>query len=209
MGMQLTDVVKNLLIINVLFFVGALTIFGEQGQQILALFYFEGPFFRPFQIATHFFMHAGIGHIFFNMLALVFLGPALENYLGEKKFLIYYFTTAAGAAILHSLVQYFEYNYLGNQQILGASAWGASGAVYAVMVGYALKFPHQKLGLLFLPIQIPAYIFVLILITWDILAGWGSFGTGIAHFAHLGGALIGYFMIDYWEKHSNDNRWDR
>ncbi len=206
MGIQLTDVVKNLLIINVLFFLGTIML-GERAS--LALYYFQGPDFHPWQIATHFFMHSDFGHLFFNMMVLVFLGPALESYLGEKRFLTYYFVAAAGAAILHAAVQYFELHVLMNERIYVSSAWGASGAVYGVLAGFALKFPHQKLSLLFLPIQIPAVVFALLLVSWDLLAGYGSFNTGIAHFAHLGGAIAGYFMIDYWEKHSNHNRWDR
>jgi len=208
MGIQLTDVVKNLLIINVLFFLGTIMI-GDLERSSLALWYFEGPGFRPWQIATHFFMHSDFGHLFFNMMVLVFLGPALESYFGAKRFLIYYFVSAAGAAILYTAAQYIELHQLENQRIMVAHAWGASGAVYGVLAGFALKFPHQKLGLLFLPIQIPAVIFALLLITWDLVAGYGSFNTSIAHFAHLGGAVAGFFMIDYWEKHSNHNRWDR
>lgn len=208
MGIQLTDVVKNLLIINVLFFLGTIML-GDLERSSLALWYFESERFRPWQIATHFFMHSDFGHLLFNMMSLVFVGPALESYLGSKKFLTYYFLTAMGALLLHTLVQYYELHYMGNGGILISSAWGASGAVYGVLVGFAMKFPNTKLGLLFIPVQIPAKIFVLLVIAWDLYAGLGSLHTGIAHFAHLGGALAGFLLIRYWEKHSNHNRWDR
>ncbi len=208
MGIQLTDVVKNLLIINVIVFFGTTTLMGE-GRDILALWYYQGQNFHPWQIATHFFMHADFNHLLFNMMTLVFLGPALESYLGAKKFLIYFFLTAMGASLLHTIVQYYELHYMGNGDIWRSYSWGASGAIYGVMVGFAMKFPNTKLGLLFIPVQIPAKIFVLLVIAWDLFAGFGSFNTGIAHFAHLGGALAGFLLINYWGKHSNDNRWDR
>jgi membrane associated rhomboid family serine protease len=209
MGIQLTDVVKNLLIINVLVFFGTTTLMGDIERASLALFYFEGGYFRPWQIATHFFMHSDFNHLLFNMMTLVFLGPALESYLGAKKFLLYFFLTAMGASLLHTGVQYYELHSMGNPNILISSAWGASGAIYGVMVGFALKFPNTKLGLLFIPVRIPAKIFVLLIIAWDLFAGLGSLNTGIAHFAHLGGALAGFLIIRYWEKHSNRNRWGR
>lgn len=208
MGIQLTDVVKNLLIVNILFFLGTIML-GDLERASLALWYFEGPGFRPWQIATHFFMHSDFGHLLFNMMVLVFLGPALENYFGAKRFLIYYFVSAAGAAILYTAVQFFELHVLLDEGIKVSRVWGASGAVYGILAGFALKFPHQKLGLLFIPVQIPARVFVMLIIAWDLFAGLGSFNTGIAHFAHLGGALAGYLLIRYWEKHSNHNRWDR
>lgn len=209
MGAQLTDVVKNLLIINVLLFLGTITLMGDVERASLALFYFEGDYFRPWQIATHFFMHSDFNHLLFNMMTLVFLGPALESYLGSKKFLIYYFLTAMGASLLHTGVQYYELHSMGNGAIMYSSAWGASGAIYGVMVGFAMKFPDTKLGLLFIPIQIPAKVFVLLIIAWDLFAGLGSMNTGIAHFAHLGGALAGFLLIRYWERNDNRNRWDK
>lgn len=211
MNLRITDVVKHLLIINVLFFIGSHIILGDsiyagQGRNVLALYYPESIFFKPYQIATHFFMHSNLNHIFFNMFALLTFGPALETYFGEKKFLSYYLFTAAGAALLHTLVQYIEYHYIGNTGVINASAWGASGAIYGVLVAFALKFPNTQLGILFLPFRVAAKYFVLIMIAFDLVAGFGSFGTGIAHFAHLGGALFGYILIKYWERHSSQNR---
>lgn len=198
MNLRLTDVVKNLLIINVLFFLG--TIIMGDGRKILALYYFEGPDFAPYQIATHFFMHSDFGHLLFNMFGLVMFGPALEALWGEKRFLIFYFVTAMGSALLHTGVQYYELHSLGNQAIIYSSAWGASGAIYGILAGFALKFPHVKLSLLFLPIALPAGVFVALLIGWDLFSGLGSLNTGIAHFAHIGGAVAGYFLVKYWEK---------
>lgn len=195
MNIKLTDVVKNLLIINVLFFFGTYAL-GDM-RSMLALYYFEGESFQPWQIATHFFMHSDFGHLLFNMFGLVIFGPALEALWGEKKFLIYYFLTAAGAALLHTGIQYYELHSLGNTYILRSSAWGASGAIYGVMMGFALKFPHVKLSLLFIPIALPAIVFVGLLIGWDLLNGLGNSGSNIAHFAHIGGALAGFLAIKF------------
>ncbi|MEZ4985918.1 MAG: rhomboid family intramembrane serine protease [Saprospiraceae bacterium] len=98
---RITDVAKNLLIINVMFFLASL-IFGDaQMNQLMALHYFGSEYFMPLQLATHFFMHGGFAHIFFNMFALVMFGSALETMWGPKKFLFFYFACAIGAAVLH------------------------------------------------------------------------------------------------------------
>ncbi len=107
---RLTPVVKNLLIINVLFFLA------DQALDLnsLALYYYQSDLFRPYQIVTHFFMHAGMGHIFFNMFALAMFGPPLEALWGDKKFLFYYLFTAIGAALLHTFVSYLDIHSLQN-----------------------------------------------------------------------------------------------
>ncbi len=110
--LRITDVAKNLLIINVLFFLAGFVV----NTDSLALHFPGTPDFRPYQFATHFFMHAGFGHIFFNMFALAMFGSALEALWGPKRFLFYYFFCAVGAAILHLGVQYFQ--FAGLQQVI-------------------------------------------------------------------------------------------
>lgn len=100
--LQLTDVVKNLLIINVLFFLAQL-IFGEQMTQMLALHHPDSTLFKPVQLATHFFMHGDFWHLFFNMFALIIFGPILEHVWGAKQFLFYFFVCAIGASIIYML----------------------------------------------------------------------------------------------------------
>lgn len=107
--LRVTDVVKNLLIINILMFVVSL-IMGN--IDTLALHYPASEKFMPFQIATHFFMHAGIGHLFFNMFALFMFGSALEALWGPKKFLYFYFFSAFGAAALHTAYSYYDINQM-------------------------------------------------------------------------------------------------
>lgn len=111
----LPEVIKNLLIINGLFFLGTASlgsVFGLDLAGMLGLYIPQSEFFQPFQLVTHMFMHANLGHIFFNMFALWMFGYALENIWGPKKFLIYYLVTGFGAAMLHLGVQYWEFQSL-------------------------------------------------------------------------------------------------
>jgi len=110
-GSNIPTVVKNLLIINVLFFVGTIGLdrFGVNLTQILGLHFFKSYFFEPYQFVTHMFMHGGIAHIFLNMFMLWMFGRILEQVWGGKKFLIYYFITGLGAAILHTFVNYLQF----------------------------------------------------------------------------------------------------
>jgi membrane associated rhomboid family serine protease len=108
---EITPVVKQLLIINILFFVGTLLL-NERAYDLLSLYYFEGPKFRFWQPFTHMFMHGGIAHIAFNMFALFSFGSALEHYWGGKRFLFFYITCGLGAALVHMGVTYYEFNAL-------------------------------------------------------------------------------------------------
>ena len=199
---RVTDVVRHLLIINVLVFFGSYLL-DEIGinRLMLAVFYPspETDFFRPYQLVTHMFMHANINHLFFNMLGLFFFGPPLEALWGSKRFLFYYFFTGFGALFLHLLFMYVELNYLGvSKQILGAPMLGASGAIFGLLAGYATNFPNNVISLIFPPISMKAKYFVLIYGGIELFLGLGRFNTGIAHFAHLGGAVFGFLLIQYW-----------
>jgi membrane associated rhomboid family serine protease len=110
-------VVKNLIIINALMFLGTLAVqqaWGTDLNQILGLYYLGSPLFKPFQIITHMFMHGSLGHIFFNMFALWMFGKVLEQVWGSKRFFIYYMITGLGAVFLHSLVLSLELHPLVN-----------------------------------------------------------------------------------------------
>lgn len=235
---NIPPVVKNLLIINVLFFVATL-VMGNQNIDLISLLglhYFDSPDFKPFQLATHFFMHGGIAHIFFNMFALVMMGAHLERVWGPKRFLQFYFITALGAALLHQGVLAFEiYNATGtltpisgeimectirgneifcqdlsgtlSQDDLrtGMSAYvpvvGASGAIYGLIMAFALLFPNTEFMLLFPPIPIKAKWFALLLGLYALYAGYRDTpGDSVAHFAHLGGMLFGFIMIKIWQR---------
>lgn len=111
----LPEIIKNLLIINGLFFLATVVlgnVFGMDLNSLLGLYLPQSDFFQPFQLVTHMFMHGNLGHIFFNMFALWMFGYALENIWGPKKFLTYYLVTGFGAAMLHLGVQYWEFQSL-------------------------------------------------------------------------------------------------
>ncbi len=195
---QLTEVVKNLLIINVIMYVATTMLFPNLYPMLVMHFpTMDG--FMPVQIVTHMFMHSagGIGHIFFNMIGLYFFGPPLEQVLGPKKFLILYLSAGLGALLLHLLVNWVEINYMGGAP---GRMLGASGAVFGLLAAYAMYYPNNVISLIFPPISLKAKYFVLIYGAMELFLGFGSFNTGIAHFAHIGGAIVGAAMIFYWRR---------
>lgn len=183
----ITGVVKQLVIINVLVFFGGTFLLPDSGN-ILAMSSPYSPNFRAFQIVTHMFMHANFQHILFNMLMLYFLGPMVEQALGSKKFLILYIVSGFGALAAHFL--FFPYS----------GVVGASGAVYGVLIAFATLFPNVQLMLLFPPIPVKAKYLALGLIVIGLVSGVGGYQQGIAHFAHLGGALTAFILLIIWKK---------
>lgn len=240
--MNITETVKQLIIINVIFFVGSMVV--PAAGEYLALYYFENPNFKVWQPLTHMFMHGGLMHIFFNMFALFSFGSALEHFWGGKKFLFFYISCGLGAALLHSLVNYLEFHHGCNEAInsgitakqiqdilisprymvnpeylsfydaFNLPAVGASGAIYGLLVAFAFMFPNAELALMFIPVPVKAKYFVPGLLMVDLflgVSGKSIFGgaSGIAHFAHIGGAIVGFIMMWYWKKNQfNQNRWN-
>jgi len=222
MGFRLTDVVKNLLIINVLMFIGT-QLLGEPsadsfrqlkyfengdlfdwGRSMLAVFFPTSEYFRPYQIVTHMFMHADMGHLFSNMLGLVFLGPFLENYLQPKRFFVFYFGTAFGAWLLYMGVAWYEMSFLGVPASQGnIPMLGASGAIFGLIAGAAMAVPNNVIQLLFLPFEFKIKHLAIVLFIYELYAGINGRDTGVAHFAHIGGAIFGALMIWYWRKNAN------
>lgn len=189
---RITEVVKNLLIINVVIYFAARYIL----EWNLAMYYPFSEAFEPYQVISHMFMHGSEMHLFFNMLMLYFLGPYVENRIGSKRFLILYFFSGLGAILMHFGVVYYEINFLHG---VDHGVVGASGALYGVLVAFAYLFPDVKLMLLFPPIPIKAKIFVPLLIAFDLFSGISG-GGNIAHFAHIGGAIFGFAIIYHWYK---------
>jgi len=211
---NLQPVVKNLLIINALFFLATIVLQtkGIYLNQLLGLYYVDSILFEPYQIATHFFMHADLRHIFFNMLALLVFGNMLERVWGAKKFLIFYFVTAIGAALVHQVSTgvelYQATNYAFPNATLGTMfpygpVVGASGAIYGLIVGAALLFPNTEVYIYgVFPIKVKWL--ALIAIAYDVLSIFQNNPEDhTAHFAHLGGAIVGFIMIKVWQRNSN------
>lgn len=203
---MVTPVVKNLIIINTIILVATMLI-GDAMYQYFALFPFESPLFRPYQMITHMFMHGGIWHLFFNMYTLLIFGSVLERIWGSKKFLIFYFVTGLGAALCHNLVLHIEISSftaanetLKAMTVMRTPTVGASGAIYGVLLGYGMLFPDNVLQLIFPPVALKAKWFIVIFAGIELLTGITGLGGGIAHFAHLGGMLFGLILILIWKK---------
>lgn len=187
--------VKHLLIINVLAFVALNTpIIGQPLFQYGALWPIGSGYFDVWQLVTYMFLHAGFGHIFFNLFALWMFGQSIENFWGTRRFTIYYFLTGIGAALLHMLI--------GGG---GAPTLGASGAVYGILLAFGMMFPERPIMLLFPPIPIKAKYFVAIFGVIELVSGISRTNSGVAHFAHLGGMLVGFILIKYWGLKSEDS----
>ncbi|MDA8606901.1 rhomboid family intramembrane serine protease [Flavobacteriales bacterium] len=217
------QVVKNLIIINVLFFVASMLVGEDQAVTWLAGTYPGSPFFQPWQIITHMFMHGGLGHLFFNMFALYMFGSQLERLWGAQRFLNYYIISGLGGFFLHEFFigldfyQTYGTFFPDRAQLVPSGMTdrqavyilertfgrvvGASGAVFGILLAFGLLFPNTRLMLLFPPIPIKAKYFVMGygLIELGLALENGS-GDNVAHFAHLGGMLFGYILLKRWQK---------
>ena len=206
---NIPPVTRNLLIINVIMFIATLV---NENFMIgtFAMFYPASPLFRWWQPLTHMFMHGGFWHIFFNMYTLLMFGMVVERALGTRKFLIYYFVTGLGAVALHTGVEWLQMqSYLADgsaaaqiayNNILRTPMLGASGAIYGVLIAFAMLYPDSTMTLIFPPVTLKAKWWVAIFAVIELTTGIAGTRLGIAHFAHLGGMLFGFFLILYWRK---------
>ena len=218
---NITPVVKNLLIINVIFFF-ATWLFQQQGialERYLAVFYFNSPYFNVWQPITYMFMHGNMMHIFFNMFALYSFGSILEAHWGGKRFINFYLITGLGALALQWGVQAFEvYQLTGSsinnlatltvqnesdlrtlQQIYFGPMVGASGAIFGLLVAFAMLYPNLEMYIMFIPVPVKAKYIIPVYIVIELSLGVAKIqGDSVAHFAHLGGALIGFILVKIW-----------
>ncbi len=193
-------VTKQLIILNVLFFIASQLY--PALQVWLPMFPFSSEHFKPVQMVTYMFMHANFSHLLFNMIGIYFFGSALERVWNPKKFLTFYFICGFGAMLLWVAMHYVQIGGLSGyayQRALNTPMLGASGALYGILVGYAMLFPDSKVQLIFPPIALTGRQLVLVygvLMLFDLIRG----GSNVAHFAHLGGALFGALLVLYWRK---------
>jgi membrane associated rhomboid family serine protease len=186
-------VTRNLLYVNIIMFVASL-INPAFMQDTFAMAFPLSRGFRWWQPVTHMFMHGGFWHIFLNMWCLLMFGSALERSIGSRKFVLFYFVAGLGAVAVHTLVQYLQ------GPILNVPTLGASGAIYGIQIGYAMLYPNDIWTLVFPPVSLKAKWFVLIFIAIELFTGITGTADGVAHFAHLGGALFGFLLMLYWKK---------
>lgn len=209
-------VTKNLLIINILFFAGRYVAqrYGIDLDDILGLHFFLANDFHAYQLFTYMFMHAGFEHLFFNMFAVWMFGRIMEQTMGGNRFLFYYITCGLGAGLTQEIVQFIQYYYMGlgayDDVNLGGiimntgdylNRWttvGASGAVYGILLSFGMTFPNERMFIFPLPVPIKAKYFVVGYAVIELLSAMGRSNDGVAHFAHLGGMLVGFLLLLYW-----------
>ena len=198
---RITPIVKHFIIINVIMF--ALTLLAEHFMlEKFALFYFNSPFFKPYQLISYIFMHGGFMHILFNMYSLYIFGSVLESVWGGKKFFIYYMVTGIGAALFHLFITYLriESGVLDPYLASIIPMVGASGAIYGLLLAYGVLFPNNVLTLFFPPVSLKAKYMVFVFGGLEFLLGLGGSGDGVAHFAHLGVMLFGFVILMIWKR---------
>jgi len=204
--------------------------FGIDIEGIAGLHYFKASGFYPWQLITYMFMHSteNFAHLLFNMFTLFMFGVVLERVLGPARYLFYYISCGIGAGLIQELAWAFtwedtfvkiianangvdfEMARMAINQALDAGqdlpflnaliTIGASGAVYGILLAFGMLFPNRPLYLLFVPVPIKAKWMVIGYGVIELLIGLGSTGDGVAHWAHLGGMIFGFFMILYWKR---------
>ncbi|MBK9511840.1 MAG: rhomboid family intramembrane serine protease [Cytophagaceae bacterium] len=208
---QLTPNVKKLLIINIAVYFFAQFYSRDFFVQYFAFFNpilpntseLINPAFKPWQFLTYMFMHGSIGHLFSNMFGLFIFGPALETYMGSKKFIIYYLITGIGAALLNTGLNIYD---MSNMAVDSEAFYreavipmvGASGAIFGILMAFAFIFPNVEMMLLFFPFPIKAKYFVAMYGIYELVQGAAGFQTGIAHFAHFGGLITGLILLKFF-----------
>ncbi|MDR2968440.1 MAG: rhomboid family intramembrane serine protease [Tannerellaceae bacterium] len=220
---SIPQVTKNLIIINVLVWVASLVLpkVNIDLVQLLGLHFPGAEDFRTWQLLSYMFMHDthSISHVFFNMFAVYMFGRVLESVWGPKRFLIFYLVTGIGAGLIQELVWLYDIHAFASAH--GATVMevinndpslnlmitvGASGAVFGILLAFGMLFPNAPLYLMFVPVPIKAKWFVAGYGLVELFMGVSNFsGDSVAHFAHLGGMLFGFFMIRYWKKKDAKN----
>jgi membrane associated rhomboid family serine protease len=146
--------------------------------------------FAPWQVVTYAFLHGSPSHIFFNMLALYMFGGEIERLFGWRYYLCFYFASVVTAAITHLVITAL----MGSPPV---PMVGASGGIYGLLLAYGMYFPYRRIVLLIPPIPMQARTFVVVFAVLELVLGVTQTSAGVAHFAHLGGMLGGFLMIQY------------
>lgn len=221
---HIPPIIKNLIIINVLIFLAQQTLGKNVEQEMLNLFALHDVssyFFRPHQLVTYLFLHGSWSHVLMNMFVLWMFAAILEDYWGPKRFLTFYMVCGIGAAIAHLTVLHIEllptwqevHDSLMTERlrdalqspysIINQPTLGASGAVFGCMAAFGYLFPNNEILILPIPFPIKAKWFVLGYAAIELFAGIEpSAGDNVAHWAHLGGGLIGLLLVAYWNRNN-------
>lgn len=214
-------VIKNLIIINALVWLAQITVGRDliSIEDLFALHHFSSPYYHFWQFITYMFLHSSESffHILFNMFALWMFGSTLENLWGPARFLAFYIVCGLGAGITQALAltydisQYnvaYELGQISVDQLymlINVPTLGASGAVMGIFAAFAYTFPNSQMIILPIPFPIKAKWALLGLAVLDIVGGLSSESTGIAHFAHLGGAAVGIIIVLIWNRKNRNH----
>ena len=184
-----TPVVLNLIIINVLVYIVQFLFDGpeEKISSVIALFPYNTPYFKPYQLVTHMFAHGGFFHLLFNMFVLWMFGSMLERVWGPKRFLIFYLVCGLAAGVTHLVLE-------------NVPAVGASGAIMGLFAAFAYLFPNTEMIMFPIPVPVKAKYAIALLAAYDLFSGVNPLGDNIAHFAHLGGLVMGFILVLIWNK---------
>jgi membrane associated rhomboid family serine protease len=214
-------VIKNLIIINALVWLAQITVGKDliSIEDLFALHHFSSPYYHFWQFITYMFLHSSESffHILFNMFALWMFGSTLENLWGPARFLAFYIVCGLGAGITQALALTYDISQYNTMYELGQISvdqlymlvniptLGASGAVMGIFAAFAYTFPNSQMIILPIPFPIKAKWALLGLAVLDVLGGISSESTGIAHFAHLGGAAVGIIIVLIWNRKNRNH----
>jgi len=221
----LPPVTKNIIIINVLVWLASITLPSVLATnfhvsfdlvKLFGLHYFQASGFNPIQLVTYMFLHdtSSFAHVFFNMFAVFMFGRTIESTWGSKRFLIFYMVTGIGAGLMQELTWFISIYpaaispdiHLYSEALNAFITVGASGAVFGILLAFGMLYPNAPLYMMFIPIPIKAKYFVIFYGVTELFLGVSRFsGDNIAHFAHLGGMLFGFFLIRYWKNKDKQN----
>lgn len=183
-------VTRNILIAIVAMFIFQ-QIFAQTGSDFIARYFvlypIDSSLFYPWQLLTYALLHGNLMHLFFNGFAIWMFGSQIEHYWGEKRYSIFIIVCIIGSGLANALLS-------------NAGAVGISGAVYGLLVAFGMMWPNHTIYLVIPPIPIKAKYFVIILAAIAFISSINQNNSGIAHIAHLGGAITGFLLIQYWRK---------
>lgn len=187
---NIPPVTRNILIAIVAMFVFQ-QIFAQTGGNFIARYFvlypIDHPYFYPWQLLTYALLHGNLMHLFFNGFAIWMFGSQIEHYWGEKRYSIFILVCIIGSGLANALLS-------------DAGAVGISGAVYGLLVAFGMMWPNHTIYLVIPPIPMKAKYFVIILAAIAFISSINQNNSGIAHIAHLGGAITGFLLIQYWRK---------
>lgn len=187
-------------------------------NSLCGLHFFMASDFHLYQLITYMFMHGGWEHIILNMFMLWMFGSVMERVWGPKRYIFYYLFCGIGAGLMQEIAQFVQFYIIAsdagfsfsmlsqvaaaNDAVLGQwTTVGASGALYALLLAFGMMFPDERMFIIPIPIPIKAKWMVMGSIVVELFSALASPGSQVAHLAHLGGMIFGFFLIRYWQKH--------